>query len=162
PFDHAKPAWYYVADILLGILPWSLLLPSFLVYLCRRRSPGHVGRPQGLGLFVLSAGWCLLFYSLAGSQRPGYILPAMVPLALALGCYVNAIVQAILASPTFEVLERACSWASRLGIAILLAGLWFGVLGLLAGYLRIGPALLVIAVAVVSCVCITRCARNRD
>src|SRR5207302_876515 len=23
PFDHAKPAWYYVPEIVVGMLPWS-------------------------------------------------------------------------------------------------------------------------------------------
>jgi hypothetical protein len=33
---------------------------------------------------------CLLFFSASGCKRPSYILPAMPPLALALGCYIDA------------------------------------------------------------------------
>src|SRR5439155_13055189 len=49
----------------------------------RRRSPS-------LGCFLLAGLWCLLFFSLAGCKRTSYILPAMPPLALAVGCYVDA------------------------------------------------------------------------
>src|SRR5262249_18601835 len=141
PFDHAKPAWFYLSDVALGMLPWSLLIPAFVVYLFSRRSTS-ASRPRALGLFVLSAGWCFLFYSLAGSKRSGYILPAMAPLALALGCYVDALVRSLRVSENLLVLQRGCSWAARFGSYVLTGGLGFGVLGLTTGYLRVGPALL--------------------
>jgi hypothetical protein len=57
------------------------LLPVLLREGWRRRDT------QGpLPFFLLSCLFCLAFFSLAGSKRPGYILPAMPPLALALGC----------------------------------------------------------------------------
>jgi hypothetical protein len=41
-------------------------------------------------LFLLAALWSLAFFSASGCKRPSYILPVMPPLALALGCYVDA------------------------------------------------------------------------
>src|SRR5208283_4587994 len=41
---------------------------------------------------LLPCGWCLLFFSLAGCKRAFYVLPAMPPLALALGAYLDGIV----------------------------------------------------------------------
>jgi hypothetical protein len=52
--------------------------------------PGGPQRTGALGVFLLAGLWCLLFFSASGCKRPSYILPAMPPLALALGCYVDA------------------------------------------------------------------------
>ena len=49
-------------------------------------------RPAALGFFLLSSLLCLVFFSASGCKRPAYILPAMPPLALALGCYLNLLV----------------------------------------------------------------------
>jgi dolichol-phosphate mannosyltransferase len=162
PFDHAKPTWYYLTDIIFGMLPWTLLLPSFVVYLCRRRSKDRTARPQALGLFILAAGWCILFYSFAGSKRSGYILPALAPFALALGCYVDGMVQALIRSEALRAIERACYWAFRMGMAILAAALCFSLLGVLAGYLKPISAVLVAGVAILSWLGIRRWALNRD
>jgi 4-amino-4-deoxy-L-arabinose transferase-like glycosyltransferase len=81
---------YYLSDLLLGMLPWSLLLLPLGRYLGHRFKP-TIARPSAaLGFFLLTSVWCFVFYSLAGSKRSGYILPAMPPLALALGCYLDA------------------------------------------------------------------------
>lgn len=82
PFDHAKPAWYYLPEILLGMLPWTLLLPGLMREVWRRRS-----ERRSEAFFLIAAGFALAFFSVAGSKRAGYILPVMPPLALALGSY---------------------------------------------------------------------------
>src|SRR5205085_3862198 len=46
-----------------------------------------------LDFLLLTSIWCFVFYSLSGSKRPGYILPAMPPLALALGGYLNILLE---------------------------------------------------------------------
>jgi dolichol-phosphate mannosyltransferase len=93
PFDHEEPAWFYVPGLLLGMLPWSLLLPPLLRSLGRRTGLEAAERPAALGFFLLAALWCLLFYSAAGCKRPGYILPAMPPVALALGWFLDAVLR---------------------------------------------------------------------
>ena len=72
PFDHAEPWWFHLPGLLLGMCPWVLLLPGMV-------------RQQSLRFLLLTSGWCLLFFSLAGCKRAVYILPALPPLALALG-----------------------------------------------------------------------------
>jgi dolichol-phosphate mannosyltransferase len=89
PIDHGEPIWYYMPGFFLGMLPWTLLLPG-LVRLLGRRSAAMAGqRPAGLGLPLLASLWCLTFFSLAGCKQPGYMLPAMPPLILALGWYLD-------------------------------------------------------------------------
>jgi 4-amino-4-deoxy-L-arabinose transferase-like glycosyltransferase len=86
PIDHLQPAWYYLPVLLLGMMPWALLLPGLVLHLARRVPP----RPAALGFFLLAGLWSLAFFSASGCKRPSYILPAMPPLALALGCYLDA------------------------------------------------------------------------
>ncbi len=92
PFDHEEPFWYYLPGLLLGTLPWSLLLPGLVRFLARRSPRAAARRPAALGFFLLAFGWCLLFFSAAGCKRSTYILPAFPPLALALGYYLHVLV----------------------------------------------------------------------
>jgi len=89
PFDHKEPVWFFVPSLLLGMLPWTLLLPALFKFLLRRSARAASRRPAALGLPLLAGLWCFLFYSLSGCKRPGYILPVMPPLALALGWYLH-------------------------------------------------------------------------
>jgi 4-amino-4-deoxy-L-arabinose transferase-like glycosyltransferase len=92
PFDHEKPTWFYLPGLLAGMLPWTLLLPGFVRFLGRRSLRAAQRRSSALGFFLLASLLCLVFFSVSGCKRPAYILPAMPPLALALGCYLNLLV----------------------------------------------------------------------
>src|SRR5207237_5910008 len=87
PVDHARPGWFYLPGLVVGMLPWTLLVP-LAIFLARRSA---ARRPQALGFFLLAFLWCLGFYSAAGCKRAGYILPAMPLLALLLGTYLAAV-----------------------------------------------------------------------
>jgi hypothetical protein len=91
---HEEPGWFYLPALLLGMLPWTLLMPAGIGVLIRRSSLSLNGlgeervggrRPGELGFVLLCCVWCLLFFSAAACKRIGYILPAMPPLALMLG-----------------------------------------------------------------------------
>jgi len=75
---HPGPVVYYLPVLLIGLFPWSGLVIPALTLVHPRASRAD--------LFVLS--WLvlpLLFFSLAGSKLPGYILPCLPPLALWIG-----------------------------------------------------------------------------
>jgi dolichol-phosphate mannosyltransferase len=112
PFDHARPFWFYLPGLALGLLPWGLLVPGLALLLARRSARSAARRPGGLGLALASFAWVLLFFSAAGSKRPVYLLPALPPLALALGWYVH------LRAPDWQAL-----WARRSRLAAHTAGL---------------------------------------
>jgi 4-amino-4-deoxy-L-arabinose transferase-like glycosyltransferase len=76
--NHPGPFWYYLPLLLAGLFPWSGLVIPSLFGLHPRES-----RPD---LFViLWLGLPLVFFSLAGSKLPGYILPCVPPLAILMG-----------------------------------------------------------------------------
>ena len=80
-FQHIQPFWYYAPILLLGVLPWTLLLvpaASELAHAFRAQFP--LGASD-----VFLAAWALfppLFFSLSQSKLPGYILPSIPPLML--------------------------------------------------------------------------------
>jgi 4-amino-4-deoxy-L-arabinose transferase-like glycosyltransferase len=80
---HPGPFYYYLPLLLAGLFPWSGLVPGALAQPRARRAD----------LFVVS--WLVLplvFFSLAGSKLPGYILPCLPPLALLAGRAADALV----------------------------------------------------------------------
>jgi 4-amino-4-deoxy-L-arabinose transferase-like glycosyltransferase len=90
PFDHREPVWYYVPILLGGLLPGTLLLVGAVRFLFSADPARARRRCPELGFVLLAGGWCVLFFSLSGCKLPTYILPALPPLALALGYYVTA------------------------------------------------------------------------
>jgi 4-amino-4-deoxy-L-arabinose transferase-like glycosyltransferase len=74
PFDHAKPFWFYLPQVLCGIAPWSLLLAV--------RFRRLWSAPESRFLLIAGLGG-LVFFSLAGSKRPVYLVPIYAPLAIA-------------------------------------------------------------------------------
>jgi 4-amino-4-deoxy-L-arabinose transferase-like glycosyltransferase len=80
-FQHRQPFWYFVPILILGLLPWTVCLWPALkegLQLWQQKSwsdsPGF--------FFGCWAVFPLLFFSFSQSKLPGYILPAIPPLAL--------------------------------------------------------------------------------
>jgi 4-amino-4-deoxy-L-arabinose transferase-like glycosyltransferase len=151
PLDHQKPFWYYVPDLLLGMMPWSLLLLPLAAILASRSVVVARCRPPALGLFLLDAVWCVGFYSTAGCKRPGYVLPAMPPLSLAIGwclCALPTVTQA-----TVSALARAAH--ARVGWAALAivtaAGVAANTAGAVVGMQPWTTAVCVAGVAIAGC-----------
>jgi dolichol-phosphate mannosyltransferase len=86
---HVQPMWYYVPVLLIGCLPWSLLLVPIGRFLLCRSPESRAWRPRSMGFFLLWASWCILFFSASSSKLPPYILPALPALALLVGCYLD-------------------------------------------------------------------------
>jgi 4-amino-4-deoxy-L-arabinose transferase-like glycosyltransferase len=74
---HPGPPWYYLPVLIGGLFPWSGLLAP---------AAASVRPREAADRFVLL--WLalpLLFFSLAGSKLPGYIVPCLAPLAILAG-----------------------------------------------------------------------------
>src|SRR5207302_1075224 len=48
PFDHAKPVWFYLPQLFVGMMPWTLLLVPLARLLARRSRRSASRRPGAL------------------------------------------------------------------------------------------------------------------
>ena len=80
-FQHIQPIWYYVPIFILAVFPWIFFhVLAKLQFLAnwRRRLP----ESQTQAFLLAWAGFTFLFFTLAKSKLPGYIMPAIPPMAL--------------------------------------------------------------------------------
>ncbi|MBX7071706.1 MAG: glycosyltransferase family 39 protein [Pirellulales bacterium] len=81
---HSGPPFYYLVAISIGFFPWSVfLLPCFARWKARL-GESAANRPADL-LIVCWLGFYLVFFTLARTKLPNYVLPAYPALALATG-----------------------------------------------------------------------------
>ncbi len=82
-FRHRQPFWYFVPVLMAGLLPWLVFAIAAFVRAVREY------RTSSFQLFFgLWAALPVIFFSFSQSKLPGYILPAIPPLAILLGEYV--------------------------------------------------------------------------
>ncbi|HVC98927.1 MAG TPA: glycosyltransferase family 39 protein [Pirellulales bacterium] len=86
---HHGPFFYYVVAVVIGFFPWSLFLTPGLRLCGRRIRRGHRWRPG----YVLLLSWIavyVVFFSLARTKLPNYVLPVYPALALVIGGWIVA------------------------------------------------------------------------
>ncbi|QHS53518.1 glycosyltransferase family 39 protein [Edaphobacter sp. 12200R-103] len=101
-YQHHQPVWYYVAVLIIGLMPWTViairaLVDSIAVSIAEwkvRHNPkrylGHTRAGDAFPEFlVLWALFPIVFFSFSGSKLPGYILPSIPPLTILTGDYLN-------------------------------------------------------------------------
>jgi len=120
---HVEPFYYYGPAFLGGLAPWSLLLPALAADLWRRRKRLRA-EPDWFLLVWIAA--TIGFYSLAGSKRAVYLLPAYPPAALLLGAWIDrhAASSAARAGVSRSVVARIsgmCAGAALTTIALVVA-----------------------------------------
>src|SRR5262249_13403572 len=77
--------------VLIGCLPWTLLLVCVGRFLTERSAAVRRLRTPAMGFFLLWAGWCVLFFSASSSKLATYLLPAAPAVALLVGCYLDRV-----------------------------------------------------------------------
>jgi len=100
-YQHHQPVYYYLIVLILGLMPWTALAFRALVdavkvsiaeWKARRNPTRYVGHHRAGDAFpeflVLWALFPVVFFSFSGSKLPGYILPAIPPLAILTGDYI--------------------------------------------------------------------------
>ncbi|MDR7554016.1 MAG: glycosyltransferase family 39 protein [Armatimonadota bacterium] len=73
--EQPGPWWYYAPVLAAGAFPWTAFVPAALVHLARRRAPSD-------RVVLLWVGLVVLFYSVAGTKLPNYVLPVYPLLAV--------------------------------------------------------------------------------
>ncbi len=99
--NHPQPIWYYIPAVIVGWMPWGLLMFPLCAFLFSRSQALRSLRSMHLGYFVLWSGWCLLFFSLSKGKLPTYVLPAFPAIALLLGSLLDHVIRA-------PATERSC------------------------------------------------------
>jgi 4-amino-4-deoxy-L-arabinose transferase-like glycosyltransferase len=80
-FDRYQPVWFFVPVLLLGLLPWTTVLPGAL------RQGWHAARAGegGSAMLIVWAVFVFAFFSISQSKLIPYILPLLPALALLAG-----------------------------------------------------------------------------
>ncbi len=99
-YQHHQPFWYYLAVLVLALMPWTVLCfralfdaveVSIAEWKTRRKPQRYLGHTRAGDAFpeflVLWAVFPVLFFSFSGSKLPGYILPSLPPLTILTGDY---------------------------------------------------------------------------
>jgi 4-amino-4-deoxy-L-arabinose transferase-like glycosyltransferase len=99
-YQHHQPFYFYLVVLVLGLMPWTALAFRALVdglqismaeWKVRHKPQRYVGHVRAGDAFpeflVLWALFPIIFFSFSGSKLPGYILPAIPPLAILTGDY---------------------------------------------------------------------------
>jgi 4-amino-4-deoxy-L-arabinose transferase-like glycosyltransferase len=133
---HRHSSLYLIVMLLLGLLPWTLLLPSVAVALWRDR--GRIDRwdPRLVALLWMLA--VLVPYVFAASKRGVYLLPLFPAVAFLLGWWGSRLLHGHVMAPWLARLLTPLAW--------LLASL-LGILGLAAAAQALGLPLLDATVA---------------
>jgi 4-amino-4-deoxy-L-arabinose transferase-like glycosyltransferase len=108
---HRGPIFYYVPVILVGFFPWSVVLPACLLesWRCSRsQEPDHRGVTFLLGWTAVY----VVFFSLAQTKLPNYVLPCYPAMALLTA---RAVVR------WSEGTIQVPNWVPRLGLGSLIA-----------------------------------------
>jgi 4-amino-4-deoxy-L-arabinose transferase-like glycosyltransferase len=103
-YQHHQPFWYYVAVLLIALMPWTVLSIRSLVdsvevsiaeWKVRHNPTRYLGHTRAGDAFpeflVLWTLFPIVFFSFSGSKLPGYILPSIPPLAILTADYLNRI-----------------------------------------------------------------------
>ncbi len=99
-YMHHQPPWYYLAVLILALMPWTILSlralydaiqTSIAEWRVRRKRIRYLGHSRAGDAFpeflVLWALLPIVFFSFSGSKLPGYILPSIPPLTILTGDY---------------------------------------------------------------------------
>lgn len=116
PWDHARPAWYYLVYFWIDMLPWSPLVPLAARLPERDEGERRLDRLAWLWIAIPIA-----LFSLSPSKRSVYILPV----APAVAVLVSGLLERVSAGLVERWRARAVSVVlAALGVILVGAGLW--------------------------------------
>ncbi len=104
-YQHHQPFWYYIAVLIVGLMPWTVIAMRALVAAMKRLDRRVEGPPAIRSatsahsragdafpeFLVLWALFPIIFFTFSKSKLPGYILPSIPPITILTGDYLNRI-----------------------------------------------------------------------
>ena len=106
-FQHIQPFWFYVPIILMALFPWTIFLALATMQIIKNVRNDRVSHASLLHFFICWALFPVVFFSISQSKLPGYILPALPPLAILLAVQAARCAQADRAGPSLGI-ARHC------------------------------------------------------
>lgn len=105
-YQHHQPFWYYLAVLLIALMPWTILALRALIdaievsiveWKVRHNPQRYLGHTRSGDAFpeflVLWALFPILFFSFSGSKLPGYILPSIPPVTILTADYLHRLLR---------------------------------------------------------------------
>ncbi|NEP78937.1 MAG: glycosyltransferase family 39 protein [Okeania sp. SIO3C4] len=92
---HGAPWYFYFLVVLIGFAPWSIYLPIAIAQtkFWQRRYWCNKPRNEQLGLFAFFWFICIfVFFSVAVTKLPSYVLPLMPPAAILIGLFWSSLI----------------------------------------------------------------------
>ena len=121
-YEHRQPFWYYLAVMLVGLMPWTVIAIRALIaamnasiaeWKVKLNPKCYLGLPRTGDAFpeflVLWALFPIVFFTFSKSKLPGYILPSIPPLTILTGDYLNRIRRAGLSNWLLWSHAAACA-----------------------------------------------------
>jgi 4-amino-4-deoxy-L-arabinose transferase-like glycosyltransferase len=121
-YEHRQPFWYYLAVMLVGLMPWTVIAIRALVaamnasiaeWKVKLNPKCYLGLPRTGDAYpeflVLWALFPVVFFTFSKSKLPGYILPSIPPLTILAGDYLNRIRRAGLSNWLLWSHAAACA-----------------------------------------------------
>lgn len=88
-FNHRGPFWFYAVGIFVFMFPASYLIPSAARFLTSRKPENRLWRTREHGFLFLSVVWIMVFFTVAESKLPTYIVPTFPLICLLMGVLVE-------------------------------------------------------------------------
>jgi len=118
--EHTEPPWFYLTSFSM-LVPWFATIPA--LWLARRRA----FTTEAARFLALAFPLGLLALSVPSSKRTLYLLPLLMPLAVSIACWLDAVAR-----------TSAVTWIERATLVVL--GAPFALLSALLGWIVLGLA----------------------
>jgi 4-amino-4-deoxy-L-arabinose transferase-like glycosyltransferase len=120
--NHGGALFYYVPVLLIGFAPWSAFLGPSLWYAIRAKAQTDSEQVPSDPRLAFRFLWCwigvyLVFFSVAGTKLPNYILPLYPPTALLTGHFLDRWRYGAIRPPAW-VLQASLACLGLIGVAV--------------------------------------------
>ncbi|MDN3513772.1 MAG: glycosyltransferase family 39 protein [Candidatus Brocadia sp.] len=89
-FAHKRPFYYYFINFPVNFLPWSIFIPSIVIYLFSKKRHGKM---QGILLPLVWFAVVFIFFSIVSGKRDIYVLPLYPTAALLTAWFLNEFIE---------------------------------------------------------------------